>query len=52
MGEDAEPEVEVPAEAAPVHLAAQVAVGGGEDARLQRQRAGSTHALEDAILQK
>src|SRR5690606_939720 len=50
-GDDVQPVVEVLAEAAVVHLAAQVAVGGGDDAHVDPLRLDAADRLDLAVLQ-
>jgi hypothetical protein len=47
-----EPVVEIGPERAAVHLLAQVAVGGGEEADVEARRLGRAHALDDALLER
>ena len=51
QGEYVEAVVEIFAEAASGHFAAQVAIGGGEDAHVERQRVGAADAFDFLLLQ-
>src|SRR5438034_8251269 len=51
-GDDVQPEVEVLAEAAAAHVGLEVAVGGGDDARVDFDRLAPADALEAVVLEE